>query len=321
MTNILISGDWQLTDNPRDDYRWDFIEHTLPKMLREYNVDWLYFLGDLCEAKDEHPASLVNRVTDNLKRLAEKTDIAILQGNHDVLDIAHPFFQFLSHFEGIHWINKPMQFNNALWLPHTRNYKRDWKDIRLDGQIFAHNIFEGTRAGNGHVLDGIPLNVFKQGAKVISGDVHENQSFKFVTYVGSPYLCDFGDDYDPRVMLASNGKIKSIPVPGPQKRLIECSVNKGLWSWQANAGDILKVRVSIQRKHVERWHEIKQDITNCCKKNGYVLHSVEPIMNDQPEHIEGPRITNKTDEEYIREYAERRGLDDNTIKVGMTFLN
>lgn len=320
----LITSDLQFTDDPRDSYRFG-VRDTISRMLQQFDVEWLYILGDLTEAKDQHPASLVNTITDTIREWTRHTQVLILQGNHDYLDIAHPFFEFLKNFGGVKWISKPTKLRDGTWmLPHTRHYKQDWKDLDLYGQVYAHNIFEGTRAGNGHVLDGIPLTVFDQPyTSVISGDVHEPQSFGCVTYVGSPYTCDFGDDYNPRVLLVDNkGKMKSIPVPGPQKRLIECVAGQGLLTgWIANAGDILKIRVVIKNKHVERWNEIKGDIRLWGVKHGYLIHSIEPIMENVVRTKDLPYFSRKTDAEYIREYASRRDLDEVLTKTGLAYLD
>jgi 3',5'-cyclic AMP phosphodiesterase CpdA len=220
---VLITSDLQFSDNPRDAYRFG-IRDQITDLIKHHNVDWLYILGDLTEAKDQHPASLVNKITSIIRTWSRHTKVLILQGNHDYLDIAHPFFEFLKNFDGVKWVAAPTTFNGAIFLPHTRHYARDWNDLDLYGQVYAHNIFEGTKAGNGHVLDGIPLTEFQPNTRIVSGDVHEPQSFGCVTYVGSPYTCDHGDDYDPRVLLIEGDKMTSIPVSGPQKRLVIAEV-------------------------------------------------------------------------------------------------
>ena len=227
----LVTSDWQLCDNPRDRYRTDFVVKTLPILIQKYKPDQLLILGDLTEQKDNHPASLVNEVTDTLCSLASsfEIEIIVLQGNHDFLHNAHPFFAFLENWPRIHWIKQPEEFDNCLYLPHTRNYKEDWKNIGFTKQydyIFAHNIFTGVNAASGHALSGIPPTIFPKDALVISGDVHEPQTVADgrIIYVGSPCLTDFGDSYKPRVLLLDGLDVKSIKVKGVQKRLIQAYV-------------------------------------------------------------------------------------------------
>lgn len=216
-----------MADNARDRYRTDFVVKTLPELVGKHKPDQLLILGDVTEHKDQHPARLVNELVNALCDLAasHKLEIIVLQGNHDFLSNAHPFFAFLENFKGIRWIAKPEVLDNCLYLPHTRDYKKDWKGIDFKGHdfIFAHNIFEGVKA-NGQKLSGIPTKIFPEDAFVISGDVHEPQSFDCVTYVGSPFTTDYGDDYQGRVLLLKGLKAKSIKVFGPQKRLVEAFV-------------------------------------------------------------------------------------------------
>ena len=224
----LITSDWQLADGARDRYRLDFVVKTLSALIEKSKPDQLLVLGDITESKDSHPASLVNEIVNAFCSMAEYCEIVVLQGNHDFLHNAHPFFAFLENFKGIHWISKTEILDNCLYLPHTRDYKKDWKGIDFKGHdfIFAHNIFTGVNTQTGHALAGIPPSIFPEDAQVISGDVHEPQTLADgkIIYVGSPTLTDFGDNYQPRVLLLDDLQIKSIKVYGQQKRLVQAYV-------------------------------------------------------------------------------------------------
>ena len=97
---------------------------------------------------------------------------------------------------------------------------------------------------------------FSKGAKVYSGDIHTPQKAGPVTYVGAPYLVDFGDDYAPRVIVLDGNKEISVPVPGPQKRLIIWGDNQ----LDAKPGDILKIRVHFTPKDSGSWWNVRDDI-------------------------------------------------------------
>src|SRR5271170_2700183 len=96
----LITSDWQLDANPRDRYRLDFVLKTLPELIDKYKVDQLLVLGDLTEAKDCHPASLVNEIVQALMEINKKCQLIILEGNHDYLQKDTPFFEFIKYFPG-----------------------------------------------------------------------------------------------------------------------------------------------------------------------------------------------------------------------------
>ena len=103
----LVIADLHLTSNPRDEYRFDFLEKTLPAMLRRYKVDELILLGDITHQKDNHGAVLVNRVVNDIKVLSKNVGCVIIDlGNHDYANPQHPFFKFLRHLPGVRFIPK-----------------------------------------------------------------------------------------------------------------------------------------------------------------------------------------------------------------------
>lgn len=326
MTMIsLITADLQLAESTRDEYRFTIFP-TLRKLIKSGRVDRLLLLGDLTEAKDRHPAALVNRIVNELATLSELVPVIILRGNHEGMTPDNPFFRFVRHIENIRWINKPTQIGNELFLPHTLNHERDWESWQQGGplsrfdRIFAHNTFEGARGSNGRELKGIPLNVFGKGARVFSGDVHSPQITPPVEYVGAPYRVDFGDEYEPRVLIIGRCIYRSIPIHGPQKRLVTLTWPKGPahWSAEVSAGDILKVRVHIEMRDVAKWSEIRDSIRKWGEKNRYIIHAVQPIVEYAPTSgKKQSKAVTKSDEELIRDYAKRRDLDERTLKRGL----
>ena len=91
----LIFTDIHLTDNPREEYRWRVFDDAIVQFLFLKKATDIMILGDLTDRKDNHSASLVNRLVRNVKRLAELAPVTVLMGNHDYLDPINPFFGFL----------------------------------------------------------------------------------------------------------------------------------------------------------------------------------------------------------------------------------
>lgn len=325
----LVTSDWQLCDNARDRYRTDFVVKTLPELIQKHRPDQLLVLGDLTEHKDQHPASLVNEVVNTFCSIVGsfEIEIIVLQGNHDFLHNAHPFFAFLENFKGIHWIQKPEVHDRCLYLPHTRDHKKDWKGIDFKGHdyIFAHNIFQGVKA-NGQELSGISTSIFPDDACVIAGDVHEPQSFDCVTYVGSPCLCDFGDDYRPRVLLLDGtGPMKSIKVAGVQKRLIDIDWdgdNSTFHYEVINAGDIVKLRVNLQMQHVPEWDKIREYVAKWAYDRALSVNTIQPVVayevGERAKLVKGKK---RNDDEYLSSFVKRNGTDTQTAKVGKDIID
>lgn len=322
----LITADLHFSENSRDAYRFRVFK-TLHSLIEQHAVSELLILGDLTEAKDNHGADLVNRIVDELVRLLHAKDlpdfacIVILRGNHDLEGSHSPFFQFLRNMEGVVYINKPHRIENELFLPHTHDWQRDWKDIDLDGVqwIYTHNTFAGAYGENGKALEGFAA---PRGPRIISGDVHVPQKFDNVLYVGAPYTIDFGDSYSPRMLLQygeTGLRVKSIPVPGPQKRLVE--LRTGVDLEQANPGDILRIRIPIARKDYASWPEICRLIRANAAQQGHIVDSIQPLVIEGPTNAQPRRIKPaQSDEQILREYAKSQNLDERTIKVGLELL-
>ena len=319
----LITADWQLDDGPRDRYRIDFVRNRLPKIVEKYQPSELLLLGDITESKDHHPAALVNEVVGCIHDLSQLCQVIILRGNHEYISIDNPFFEFVNRFDNVKWINKPEEWAGSLFLPHTRNYKKDWKDISFDGYdyLFCHNIFTGVDSANGHALSGIPPSIFPKDARVISGDVHEPQSFDCITYVGSPFTVDFGDAFQPRVLLLDGDRQVSIKVGGQQKRLVQVIWPDEFYADLCNPNDIVKIEVHLKMEHVAKWQEIRASVEDWAKKQQFIVNTISP----QVAYVAGKRKAavkheNKSDVQYLESYANRLGLDKDTVKAGQKFL-
>ena len=344
---ILVTSDWQLDDNPLNAYRHDF-QKQLRAIVKKHKVKVLLMLGDLTEQKDKHSAWLVNKIVSHLDELRRLCEVVIIQGNHDYLDINSPFYEFVDHIQGITWIGRPTDnsggglvpidlsvLGKVLLLPHTPNWKHDWKNIKLKSYqwVFTHATFQNAHVGQGVQIKGLPLDMFG-GARVIAGDIHIPQKITAnVTYVGAPYLCDFGDRYEPRVLLIDQervgaiGRVVSIAVKGAQKRLVEVTSLSELREGSINTrycspGDILKVRLVIAAAQKATWPELKTKVREWGEKNGYLIHVVQPVLIDTLRGTNKIQVSHEkiSDEGLLRQYAKHRGIDKLTLRSGLNLL-
>lgn len=357
---VLVTADLHWSDNPRDDYRHRFVDW-LVATCRKEDASALFILGDLTEQKDEHRAWLVNTVVDHISRLARTCPVVLVRGNHDFLNPDWPFFRFVERINGVTWINDPISSDewhiryserdpafprppplkdlaSFLILPHTTNPDRDW-DGRMyragmpkgvDNHyswIFTHNTFEGASYGRGDAAKGISLDWFDKQDRVISGDIHVPQKLGPVTYVGAPYLVDFGDDYEPRILALGRAAkaIESITCPGPQKRLVEITSLRQLSTIKANVekGDIVKVRVSLTMAEHARWPEIQERVREWGDKAGVRVHAITPQMVRGDDRTKATRQARakRDDTALVREYVKQRGVDNATEKTGIRLLS
>lgn len=325
----LVTADLHLSATPRDSYRHQFLAKLVGR-AKAAGATRTLILGDLTEAKDRHNDWLVNQVVDAVERFTEFGEVIILQGNHDYYsDQATPFFGFLRHVPRVKWIGSPGEWDLAglgycLFLPHTRNYKADWAGIDLEGfdWIFAHNTFQGARGDSGHKLDGIPLDIFPKRARVIAGDVHVPQSIGCVTYVGAPYLIDFGDDYLPRCLLLEGNKGTGMPAKStdPQKRVIDF-IDGFQDQGTINPGDVIKARIHLARADVDAWPTIRNEARREIEKRGAIAHAILPIVTaTKGRKVDYQNADPKSDDELVRAFAKSRGIDANTLKAGIKLI-
>jgi len=290
------------------------------------NIYKTIILGDICEEKDHHGAEIVNQVVDYIDKLSQYSDVLILRGNHDYISEDIPFFKFTEHLKNVLWINRPesikLTCGQSLFLPHTNNYKKaNWPLKDKYDFIFAHQTFQGADVG-ARKLDGIPLSIFRNDARIISGDIHVPQTIGNLTYVGAPYTVDFGDSYQGRVLLIDGDKVKSIPYDGPQKRLIEVksfSDIKSLGKTGARKGDILKFRINVKQSQYDEWDAIKTDIRRWGDDNGYNIEIVQPAVQMFPK-TQIKQSYAKDDKALMEAFVKRVDASKETLNTGMEML-
>jgi hypothetical protein len=329
----LVIADLHLSEKPRDSYRFQVMAD-IANLLEKHNVGYLIVLGDLTENKDFHPATLVNAVVDIVHGFSQFCEVLVLRGNHDYTRADFPFFRFLRRLKRVRWINSVSRIDlgkaDCLFLPHTRDYKKDWVQLPHLEEIqfvFAHNTFEGSITEHGKKLSGIPTDVFDD-VPVISGDIHTPQTLGPVTYVGSPYVVDFGDDFEPRALLIDwldhrDFVIKDIPLPGPQKRLLDITtadIGK-LKKQDFNEGDIVKVRLTLGLTEQENWFSYRDKIKHELSNLGADVYLVQPVTSARSKSLAKiARKDVKSDEFIVQEYSKTAKVPAPTLKVGLGFL-
>lgn len=333
----LVTGDPHFSASPRDAYRWRFLEETLPALITEHNVSRLIILGDLTEAKDGHPAALVNRLVDGLAAIAAAAPIYVLRGNHDYRAEDVPFFRFLGHIPRVRWINAPTRLKlrglgDCMFLPHSAHPVEEWTaagvpTMRADW-FFCHATFEGTKTETGHRLSGVPRSIFPRGARVVSGDIHHPHNW----YVGAPYRVDAGDDYEPRVFVLDGKGKRSVPVPGPQKLRLTLSGRDPLGALAMRhplagvlpgpqAGDVVKVRVELPEGSELSRAEVRAQVRAWADAAGVQLFATEIIAPKASSAVSSSRAQHRaSDADLVRAYAKKMGKGKTTVAAGLKIV-
>jgi hypothetical protein len=297
----------------------------LSELARDYHrASCVCILGDITNQKDKHAAWLVNQIVDLMANLAQTIPVNILAGNHDGSTPDELFFRFLNHIPNIQFIDEPAVIGKTMWLPHTRDYVRDWHGLDFNGIkcIYTHNTFKGSLNENGLEMDGIPLGALPD-LPIYSGDVHVPQRLANLTYVGAPYTINFGDKFKPRAIIVdhANKMVKSVPLDGPQKRVLRTGTD-GWWKGEANKNDIVRVQVELLREEYPRWAELYERSLKACAKRGLIVNSIVPylITTDEQGTPQPKRSAPRNDMQEFRLYCDRNKVDEATAKIGEEFL-
>lgn len=284
----LITTDIHLVDSPSAEYRWELFPW-INEQIRKYDVRSLRILGDITDAKDNHPASLVNRIVAGLRAL-HCDDIGILSGNHDWLLKGHEFFQFLNFVPNIKFMTSVTEDHTVafgeqcIFLPFTKTPGQDWKDIDFAhyDYAFMHQTVRGALASNGQRMDGEGVPDMPVRRKVYSGDIHVPQDIGNVTYIGSPYHVHFGDDFEPRVLiLERGGKERWITMPSPKRVVVKVSSLKALERYDLIAGDQVKLRMQLGPEDRHAWSRIKREAGAILRDRGVLAHGIEMVLDSK----------------------------------------
>jgi hypothetical protein len=266
--------------------------------VRDFNIDFIYVLGDITDAKDHHSSILVNRIVDGFKMWAGLVKgIKVLLGNHDGLDASSPYFRFLQHIPGIEHISNITEVGHYLFLPHTRTPEDDWKDINLqDKVVFAHVSVDGSVYETGTKQEGgISDEVFSPAAVAFSGDIHSRQTVGSLNYVGCPYRVRFNDpfqgggiilmDYTCEDSFRTDVDWEYVNFDFLNRHTfdfldlssLEVQMNKA----GVKAGDQVKLRLHINDHNMADWRSVKAGAYTLCEDLGIELCGYSEVKDYQ----------------------------------------
>lgn len=328
----LLVSDLHFTAAPRDAYRFGIFPW-LKQTCKAKGVKALAILGDLTDAKDNHPARLVNAIVSGLTDVARAVeDVYILCGNHDYLEAGHPFFAFLNHVPNIRFIaapfEPPAEDCTSLFLPHTKSPARDWADINFElfQYVFMHQTVTGSVASNGMKMDGEPLPEVGAAWRVYSGDIHVPQVVGSVEYVGSPYHVHFGDRFTPRaVLLPRRGKAEDLYFPCLQRFVIDAvgldGVRRALMKTQP--GDQVKVRIHLDASEVHGWAKVRREVALMARNAEVEAHGIELVAPKARRRLvdsSAPRIKKRSEAEVVADYVAREELGAEALEAAYDLI-
>lgn len=338
LPNTLFTSDLHFTAKPEDAYRWELFPWLASK-IDEYSLEWIIIPGDITDAKDNHPAVLVNRLVDELAALSKCVNVLMVMGNHDCIDPDYPFLGFLNYIPGLYFQSAgpcTYEIGNAVIgvMPHTENPEQKWQKARKhlfkkwDLGIMHHTV-EGSLISNGERLHGTTTKYF-EGCPFISGDVHVPQQRSTITYVGSPYHVHFGDRFTPRVLVYHKGRWKEDHFPSLRRESLRLRNPEQLLGQDLRPGDQVKIKLELPKAELHNWKEHKRRVHDICRELDVELFGVElrqrqkHSLKKRPTKTEDeapqPAISKVTGEQVFHEYCQQQKLDRPTVETGKSIL-
>lgn len=296
----LLVSDLHLTDAAADNYRWDVFRQ-VRDICQRNNVKTVCILGDTTDAKDYHSATLVNRLANEIARLAGMVrEVVVLMGNHDYLKEGEPYLNFLNHMPGVRYVSSIYSDEDpdgraVLWLPHTRNpvdtwgnlHSVDWYDV-----VFMHQTVDGSKANATQTMHGdgtnVVLNRWLQGGLPMlwSGDIHVPQTINIgrsaeLNYVGSPYHVHFGDAFVPRgaVLIKQNMQCVDMPMQFPSRVSATLHGIKDLRRVNVQPNDQVKLKVCLTQAEAEAWPRTRAACLRWADENEVLLASLQLTLD------------------------------------------
>ena len=328
-----LVGDLHFTDRASDSYRWGIFPW-LVKQQAKYQPEATFLAGDITDSKDRHSATLVNKIVAGLITL--KPPIYIVMGNHDYRDPKNPFFKFLSHIDGIHFVTEPTVVKagkRMALIPHYRTQDEFTAAVKLacddnPDSFLCHQTFDGAIAETGARLSGLsasPIESFKPRLGVYAGDVHRPQTQGIVTYIGCPYHVRFGDNFEPRCIHVRPSGDETYPwfdaprkwsltVRGPENILN----NKELLE-----GDQVKLTVQLAREEAIEWKQVRQAVLAACKELGLEVHGakLEVSTTTRRERLKLDDQNGRSAAETFDQFCKSENVAANIKKVGKEIVD
>ena len=335
----LVTADLHLTASPRDEYRWALFPW-LRKTCQEEGVKTLAILGDLTDAKDQHPAELVNRVVRELDQCAALVEhVVVTMGNHDYRKEGRAFFDFLSVMPRVHFASATYELAvdggpPALFMPHVRDPETAWRgmDFSHYRYLFIHQTVSGATASNGQQMRGERLPQLKTAGKVYSGDIHVPQVIGDVEYVGSPYHVHFGDKFKPRVLLL-DGRDRPVDLEFDATRrfVLQVSTERQLQRALRNCrpGDQVKLRVVLEEAEKHDWLRVKRRMVEMLEEARVeAAGGVEMRLDRAQLRLEVPvpqgrataEVARLDDEEAVLRMVERDELGGEALEAALNII-
>ena len=177
--------------------------------LEENDIGTIIHLGDIVDRRKYIAYTSLRAMNEIFMKPAEKYDLHILIGNHDIPYKNTNDVNAMQEVYGdnVNWYSEALEVNfdgcDILFLPwiNSENYERSMTMIKgtRSEVVMGHLEIAGCLMQRGMVNPhGLHIDVFKDFDVVMSGHFHTRSITKNIHYLGCPYELTWSDYQDPK---------------------------------------------------------------------------------------------------------------------------
>jgi hypothetical protein len=350
MRNALIA-DPHLTGKNADEYRWELFP-IVTEMIIKHDIDNIFLMGDLTDAKDNHPAQLVNRIVDGLAQWSDALaqygsgKLYILAGNHDGIDPTCPYFRFTRNLPNVVYIHLPTYMTSLdgadyLLLPHTRDPIKDWADLDPKGKIvYAHiTVNDAIAESMQKLTSSVTSDIFRTSAIAFSGDIHKPQTVYYsgedwdvpgtrgLIYVGCPYNVRFNDNFTGNIVIHDDVSQhwERVELPQFPKRITFDAWNiadlRQQVDLQTATGRVqAKLRLHVDQSTAGTYREFADQAKELLISCGVELHGLIPVMEHHKNEPVDPTAVREYRVTTYDEFCQEKQFSAEFIKAGRDIM-
>jgi len=324
MGKYLLFTDTHWDENPANEYRWRAFDNVHRLLDEHADVEGVFHLGDAWDRSDRFSGEFVNRLIRCLDEVGDRRPLWVLRGNHDLPLRGPAFFEFLNRRPGrVTYVTAPTAHEDLILLPFSRDPVSEWCDVDFTRYRAAlmHVTVTGAISESGHGLSGVEPGMLPRELRLYSGDVHNPQTIRNLTYVGCPHPVKFGDRFQPRMLLIDSdtmGIILEVPVDTVRKLVLDVSGIDDLREIDLRPGDQVRIRTVVPPGAVEQWASTERGIAEFLRSAGASLAGVEATVETASRgDASGPDMD---PEAILRQFAEEDGVSSAMLDLGMEIM-
>lgn len=286
------------------------------------------WLGDLLDTKEVIRGKCLNAAIDYFRR--SKLRHIVLIGNHDWfnLDCLAHALEALKLLPNVTVVDEPMMIDGMNFFPYIHDKAKleallcafaDRKEV-----LFGHLEVTDFDFGNGHICTtGISRAALSGLKRVISGHFHKYQESGNLTYIGTPFSHSFGESNQTKYIAmydSETDELKLAETPFPKHITVEFNCDQletdgeaeyGLIPDWDQDGDFYRLILTGRAESIQKFPKYR-----------YEKHNVKYIERPSDDVVNTVSIdeTISNEAQFSKWAIEVRGLDEETVKLGMSIL-